>query len=349
MFLREGQAPQQASLNAPLSPLRGQLHSKGSLLRLLPPFQGRCPIGVEELIFGIRFNLNDFEGGRQVDQARIKRPRYTRYTKSSFLRSIRSHYPIHSRCLVTAPPRQISFLRGFLMSQYKLTRPLFVLASLLLGQSLAASLPEAQALLDQGKWQDAASMASGLKTADGYALAAESYTLGADLVPNNQKKAQYQKSQAFAKQAIKLDNNNANAHFELARADGRLAQYSGILQSLGLAGEVKSELDTAIKLKPSMAEAYVALGLWNAELTAKGFIATRASGADRNEIVPNFEKAIALEPTNPSHKMEYGNALILQNNKAAAKQFQQMIALPATTFWQKRDLESSKAKLANLK
>ena len=226
-------------------------------------------------------------------------------------------------------------------------------AALLLGSlsiSHAASLPESQALLDQGKWQEAANTAVALKTPEGYALAAQATTLGAALLPDNQKKAQFERAQNLAKQAIAANPNSAQGHFELARADGRLAQYSGILRSLGLAGEVKRELDTAIKLSPKMAEAYVALGLWNAELTAKGFIATRATGADRNEIVPNFEKAIALEPANASHKMEYANALLLQNKKAAAiAQLEQMVTLPAVTFWEKRDLETSKAKLASLK
>ncbi len=230
------------------------------------------------------------------------------------------------------------------------TSLLMTLTALLLGHVAAAGLPDAQTLLDQGKWQDAAALATSLKTAEGYALAAQAYTLGAALVPDNQKKAQFQQAQAIAKQAIAADANSANAHFELARADGRLAQYSGILQSLGLAGEVKRELDTAIKLNPNLAGAYVALGLWNAELTAKGFIATQATGARRDQIAPNFEKAIALEPNVAGHKMEYANALLLQNNKAAAAvQLQKMVTMPAVTFWEKRDLDSSKAKLAGLK
>ncbi len=229
--------------------------------------------------------------------------------------------------------------------------PVFaLLTALMLGHAAAAGLPDAQALLDQGKWQDAATVARALKTAEGYALAAQAYTLGAALLPDNQKKAQFQQAQDLAKLAIKTDSNSANAHFELARADGRLAQYSGILQSLGLAGEVKRELETAIKLNPNLAGAYVALGLWNAELTAKGFIATQATGARRDEIAKNFDKAIALEPNVASHKMEYANALLLQNNKAAAvAQLEKMVTLPATTFWQQRDLAASKAKLASLK
>jgi tetratricopeptide (TPR) repeat protein len=218
------------------------------------------------------------------------------------------------------------------------------------GTAAAAGLPDAQALLDQGKWQEAATLAAGLKTVEGLSLAARATTYGAALLPDDQKRTQFEKAQELAKQAIGLNPNSADAHFELARADGRLAQYSGILKSLGLAGEVKRELDTAIRLNPKLAGAYVALGLWNAELTSKGFLATQATGASRAQINVNFQKAIALEPTTPVHRIEYANALVLQNNKpTATAQLQRAITLPANTFWEKRDLEAAKAKLASLK
>lgn len=214
----------------------------------------------------------------------------------------------------------------------------------------AQSLQSAQALYDQGKWQDAAAAAAELNTSDGLALAAEATTAGAGLVADGQKKALFEKAQAYAKQAIAKDKNNAEAYFELARAQGRLAQFSGILQSLGLAGDMKKNLDMAVKLDPKMAGAYVALGLWHANLISKGFIATRATGADKGQIIPNFEKAIALEPTTAVHRIEYANALILQGRKAeAAAQLEKAISFSATTFWEKRDEETAKATLAKLK
>lgn len=214
----------------------------------------------------------------------------------------------------------------------------------------AQSLQSAQALYDQGKWQDAAAAAAELNTSDGLALAAEATTAGAGLVADGQKKALFEKAQAYAKQAIAKDKNNADAYFELARAQGRLAQFSGILQSLGLAGDMKKNLDMAVKLDPKMAGAYVALGLWNANLVSKGFIATRATGADKGQIIPNFEKAISLEPTTAVHRIEYANALILQGRKAeAAAQLEKAISFSATTFWEKRDEETAKATLAKLK
>lgn len=230
-------------------------------------------------------------------------------------------------------------------------RSLIVTAALTLAATASAqSLSAATSLFEQGKWQEAATAAAALNSSEGFALAAEATTAGSALVPDNQKKALFEKAQGYAKQAIAKDKNNAEAYFEMARAQGRLAQFSGILQSLGLAGEMKKNLDTAIKLDPKLPGAYVALGLWNANLVSKGFIAVQASGANKNQIIPNFEKAISLEPEVAVHRIEFANALILQNRKAeAATQLQKAVSIPAETFWEKRDLEAAKATLAKLK
>lgn len=230
-------------------------------------------------------------------------------------------------------------------------RSLIVTAALTLAATASAqSLSAATSLFEQGKWQEAATAAAALNSSEGFALAAEATTAGSALVPDNQKKALFEKAQGYAKQAIAKDKNNAEAYFEMARAQGRLAQFSGILQSLGLAGEMKKNLDTAIKLDPKLPGAYVALGLWNANLVSKGFIAVQASGANKNQIIPNFEKAISLEPDVAIHRIEFANALILQGRKAeATTQLQKAVSIPAETFWEKRDLEAAKATLAKLK
>lgn len=232
--------------------------------------------------------------------------------------------------------------------------PVFALSALALTLAVstagAQSLSSAQALYTQGKWQDAANAAAALKTSAGYALAAEATTNGAGLVADGQKKALFSKAQDYAKQAIAADKNNADAYFELARAQGRLAQFSGILQSLGMAKDMKKNLDTAVKLNPNLASAYVALGLWHANLDAKGAIARSSTGASRAQIVPNFEKAIALEPGKAVHRIEYANALLLQGNKAGARaQLEKVASMSADNFWEKRDVATAQAMLAKLK
>ncbi|WP_019009923.1 tetratricopeptide repeat protein [Deinococcus aquatilis] len=234
-------------------------------------------------------------------------------------------------------------------------RPFLTLALTLTavsGVAHAQSQQAAQSLYDSGKWQEAAAAAAALNTSMGLALAAEATTGGAVLVADNAKKPLFEKAQNYAKQAIKLDPNNAEAYFELARAQGRLAQYVGVFQSLPLAQDMKKNLDQAIKLSPKLAGAYVALGLWNANLDVSGIkgLAGRAVGGSKAQITPNFEKAIALEPNVAIHRIEYANALLTQGNKAAAAaQLEKAVTIEANTFWEKRDLDAAKAKLATLK
>ena len=217
----------------------------------------------------------------------------------------------------------------------------------------AASQQAAQALYDQGNWQEAAAAGAGLNTSAGLALAAEATTAGAGLSADGQKKALFQKAQGYADQAIRLDPQNADAYFEKARAQGRLAQFAGVFESLSLAKEVKKNLDQAVKLRPSMAGAYVALGLWNATLDSgglKGAIAAQQTGARKANVTPYFERAVALEPTVVTHRLEYANALILTGNRAgAATQLQKAVTLSATNFWEQRDLATAQALLAKLK
>lgn len=62
----------------------------------------------------------------------------------------------------------------------------------------AASQQAAQALYDQGNWQEAAAAGAGLNTSAGFALAAEATTAGAGLSADSQKKGLFQKAQGYA-------------------------------------------------------------------------------------------------------------------------------------------------------
>lgn len=232
-------------------------------------------------------------------------------------------------------------------------RTLLILTALLGSAALAQTQSAAQNLFDDGKWQEATAAALAMNNATGYALAAEYTTAGAGLVAANQKNPLFSKAQEYARKAIALDPNNAEAYFELARAQGRLAQTKNPLEQLGLAKEMKANLDKAIKLNPKLAGAYVAVGLWNATLDAgglKGAIAKSQTGANRSQVVPNFEKAIALEPDNITHRLEFANAYMLMGNKTAARaQAEKAVTMKADGYWGKLDLAAAQALLAKLK
>jgi len=141
------------------------------------------------------------------------------------------------------------------------------------------------------------------------------------------KEAWFQKAEAAAKRAIQQDPENHEAHFELARALGRLAQYRGILQSLSLAAAVRDHLNQALKLRPDYASAMVALALWHLELSQKGV--GWLYGADGGKVIPLFERAIELEPERIIHRYEYARALFrLGKKQEALQQLELALALP---------------------
>lgn len=221
--------------------------------------------------------------------------------------------------------------------------------TLCLSTAHAKNLEAITNLYQQGQWKEAAQQAAALNTAPGYAKAARFLTTGAGVSPKKQRKAILEQAQAHAKKALSLDKNLADGYFELARTQGRLALFSGTLESLGLAKEMKANLDQSLKLNPKNASAYVALGLWHANLESKGFVARSATGASKKKILPSFKKAIQLEPNTIVNRLEFANALLLFGKKESAKkQLEYATTLPAKTHWEKHDLKQIQDMLKKL-
>lgn len=216
----------------------------------------------------------------------------------------------------------------------------------------AASLSDAQSLLAAGKWQEAAQEAAALNNAAGLALAAQSTALGASVSPEQQRLGLLERAKTYADRALSLNPQSADAHFEKAQAMGRILQYSGAsIKQLSEAKEIKRLLDKAISLDPKMGSAYAALGVWNAELVSRGSLALRLAGGDKESVTSNLEKAVSLEPNNPSYHYEYGNALLLmgpQNRAAALSEYQKAASLKGDNFWSERDAHLAQEKAGAL-
>ncbi len=211
--------------------------------------------------------------------------------------------------------------------------------------AFAASLADANTAFAKGDVANTLSISLSLNNASGLIMAAKVTTYGAVLLPENQREAAYDKATDYARRALAVEPNNAEAHMELARALGRGAQFKGILQSLGIAGEVRSELETTIRLDPKIAAAYVALGLWHAEVPL-------IAGGRNSEVEPNILKAITLEPNTVIHRMEYANALMKvsqRNKKRAIAQLEIGVKFTPKDFWEKLDLENAKKLLASMR
>lgn len=220
---------------------------------------------------------------------------------------------------------------------------------LLLPLALAQNAGAVEKLLDEGKFQEAYEAGLRLGSAEGLVLAAKaaSYYAGYQ-AKDNEKADWFGRAEAAARRAIQADSNNAEAYFELARAQGRLSQYRGILESLGLASSIKENLDRTLRLNPRHAGAKVALALWHHSLVSKnvGWL----YGANGNQIMPLFNEAIQLEPQTIIHKVELAGVLAAQGKKEdARRQYEAALAIAPATAADRFDQERARRELAALR
>jgi tetratricopeptide (TPR) repeat protein len=156
------------------------------------------------------------------------------------------------------------------------------------------------------------------------------------------REALYDRAATHARRAVRLTPNDPDAHFEVARALGRLAQYRGVLQSLNLASQVAAALDRTLALQADHAPAWHARGLFHHDVP---WIAGGRSGLVKS----SFERAIAAEPDAITHRVAFGRVLIERGERDAGRtQLEVALSLPASTFHQRQDHDTARALLATL-
>jgi tetratricopeptide (TPR) repeat protein len=165
-----------------------------------------------------------------------------------------------------------------------------------------------QSLIDQGNYLQAYEEALGLADTENLALASRAATFYADYqAPSEDKNKWYTKAEEAAQEALKLDNKNAVAYSYLAQAQGRLGQYRGILESLGLADAIKNNAEKALELDPDLNEAKITLAIWHSELTARGV--GWLYGASESKALELMQSVSQQEADTILYQFEYANIL----------------------------------------
>jgi uncharacterized protein (TIGR02996 family) len=145
-----------------------------------------------------------------------------------------------------------------------------------------------------------------------------------------------------AERAARLAPDDPDAHFEIARALGRLAQYRGVLASLHLAGRVAEALERAIDLDPDHAGAWHARALFHHQVP---WIAGGRSG----QVIRSFERAIAIEPDEITHRLAFARVLVARGDEARALEHLRVaVALRVSTYLDRQDLRAARELLAEL-
>ena len=135
--------------------------------------------------------------------------------------------------------------------------------------------------------------------------------------------------EALARRSIRVNAQDADAHFTLARALGRRALTLGVRDRIKYATDVRSEALEALRLDPNHPGALHVMGVWNAEVMrlngvsrffAKNVLGGRVFGeASWDRAVSYMERAVAVDPDRIVHHLDLGKIYVDVGDKAKAQ------------------------------
>lgn len=205
-----------------------------------------------------------------------------------------------------------------------------------------ASIQEAQLAIDEGNYLAAIEtietiLEENSENAEALYTLSRAKVLHGQNLNNDETQSYYRQAVDHAKAAMQLEPSNVQTYVELGIALGRLSQHIGILESIGIGTEMKSVLDQGLKLDATHFELYHLLAIWHLE-------APWIFGGDTNQVVPNFEQSIDLNPTNIMLYVDYAESLVrLNKSEAALEQLNIALNMTARTVADEVDLARAQA------
>ena len=201
----------------------------------------------------------------------------------------------------------------------------------------AQSIDAARTAYSEGRFLEAADVAEALGTSEGFALAAKSVTIHAYYISgDDEKDALFERALALAQEAIRADPDNPEAHMQSSHAMGRHGQTIGLMEAAtkGYADKVREAVENALRLSPGLPEAELSMGMWHSDVvsTLGSFMADIMFGADEDEAIEFYERALESAPEEKIVPLEYALGLLALDDddyrERARSLLQQAIALP---------------------
>ncbi len=138
----------------------------------------------------------------------------------------------------------------------------------------------------------------------------------------------YEKSEEWATKAVQADSKNSMAYTRRAIANGRIALFKGVWESVDLVKSVKADLDTALTLDPKNHVALYVMGRTHLKVAEKPGIIRWPLGlswADVEDAIDYFNKAIALKPQFIMYRLDCARAYIEEDEFEKAREQLTMI------------------------
>jgi Tfp pilus assembly protein PilF len=167
-------------------------------------------------------------------------------------------------------------------------------------------------------------------------------------------------AEQYARRAIAAKPDDAEGHFELARAIGKRALTMGTKDKVNYAGVVHDEAMTALKFNPKHSGALHIMGVWNAEIMrlngfsrfmAKNLLGGKTFGeASWDNAQKDLEDAVSIDPSRITHHLDLGLVYKDRDMKDKARaQFEWIANAPTVEFDDRFYKQKAAAALAELK
>jgi len=216
------------------------------------------------------------------------------------------------------------------------------LVFLALTESMASeTMEEARELAAAGHFKEASVVAAGIGDAEGFAFAAASLAVyGYEIAGESEMQLLFVEAIEYAKTAVELDPDSSEAYVQLAHTLGRYAQTLGTMTALseGYAEQIRAAIDKAILLDPKNYQAYLSLGAWHSEIIFAGFMAWLLYGADEEESLDAYAKALEIAPNDNNVHFQYAVGLLKLDDKNIEQALYHLniaVELPVTDAYQK--------------
>lgn len=179
-----------------------------------------------------------------------------------------------------------------------------------------------------------------------------SLNLRGETAGRDSQQAIYEEARDSEMHALELNESHADAHFQLARALGKIALFKGIFKSASLAKQVRSECRRALEIDSLHDGAWHILGRWHREVGKKSRILRIPMGlgaANKEDALDFMKRAVSIKPDYINHRLEMGITFRRFGDKDAARsEFEKCLELPPQRPLDEKYREEAKKYLAEM-
>jgi tetratricopeptide (TPR) repeat protein len=165
----------------------------------------------------------------------------------------------------------------------------------------------------------------------------------------------YKRAEQYARRAVAAKPDDAESHFELAKAIGKNALTMGTKDKVKFAGVVHDEAMAALRIDPKHAGALHVMGVWNAEVMrlnglsrfmAKNLLGGKVFGeASWDNALQYMEQAVALDPNRITHRLDLAEIYLDRKMTDKAKEQLEWIARAPVTELNDRHYKTEAAEM----